>query len=280
MFRRHALLVVVALLLGLMTARASADVTVLYAPPGPRAPLVASVVPRSEASGTLEPASSEPSERTPIPPAPSERSEPAPIATVREPAPSEPGTERPHAEAAPVGPAGVEPVATSARPPSGDRRVRMIRGDGEDREEVEIVLVDSEGQPDPAGLEALSILARPPGAARPSAEELASHRDDLGWVASSLRRLHPALLLRLEQIRRAYPGRTIELISGLRSDGAESSRHRSGRALDLRVAGVPSAELDALLRSMPETGVGLCPASDLVHLDIRAQSAHWIDLHP
>jgi len=151
---------------------------------------------------------------------------------------------------------------------------------GEDSEEVVIALVDAEGRPDPSGLQALSILARPSGTDRPSEEELTEHRDDLSWVASDLARLHPALLLRLEQIRRAFPGHAIELVSGLRSDGPESSRHRTGRALDLRVVGVPLAELDALLRTLPETGVGLCPASDLVHLDIRGDRAHWIDLHP
>lgn len=233
--------------------------TVLYAPPGPPPPLVASVVPRSEVSSVVEPAPAPPSEPH------------------SEPAPREIGSEPARTEIVPSEPASV--VASSPRP-SGDRRVRVIRRDADDREEVEITLLDAEGQPDPAGLEALSILARPAGTPRPSDDELASHRDDLGWVTSDLRRLHPALLLRLELIRRAYPGHIIEIVSGLRTDGAESSRHRSGRALDVRVVGVSSANLDTLVRALPETGVGLCPASDLVHIDIRAHSAHWIDLRP
>lgn len=270
MSRRCALLALLGLF-GLASPRARADVTVLYAPPGPPPPLVASVVPRSEvptpepprAAPRIEPVEPPPRVVSSVEPAPSTsapRSAPVP-----EPASADPPIERRE----------IEPAAR----PSASDRVRVVRL-GEEREEIVISLLDAEGRPDPAGLEALSILARPAGTARPSDEAVAAHRDDLGFVADDLRRLHPGLLLRLERIRRAFPGRTIELVSGQRTSGSEHSRHRSGRALDVRVTDVPAAELDALLRSLPETGVGLCPASDLVHLDVRGRSAHWVDLHP
>ncbi len=158
--------------------------------------------------------------------------------------------------------------------------MRIIRRDGDEREEIHVALVDADGRPDRDGLEALSILARPPGTRRPSDAELAAHRNDLARVSDDIRRLHPALLLRLEAVRRVHSGHAIEIVSGLRDDGAEHSRHRTARALDVRVDGVSLERLDALLRTLPETGVGVCPASDLIHVDIRARSAHWVDLHP
>jgi uncharacterized protein YcbK (DUF882 family) len=154
----------------------------------------------------------------------------------------------------------------------------MIRvGDGS-REEATLALLDDEGRPDAASLRELSLLARPRGADRPSEEDLRAHEDDLSWVATDLRRLHPGLLLRLAQLRARFPDRAIEIVSGFRPDARETSRHRIGSALDLRVVGVSVAELDAFLSTLPETGVGLYPTSEFVHLDVRPSSAHWVDV--
>jgi hypothetical protein len=156
--------------------------------------------------------------------------------------------------------------------------VRFIRvGDGS-REAIEVPLLDAAGRPLPEALSALSILARPRDAARPEPADVAAHAGDLEWVATGVRRLHPGLLVRLDVIARRFGARPIEIVSGYRPDARETSRHRTGSAIDLRLVGVSAEELDAFAATLPETGVGLYPASGFVHLDVRARRAHWLDL--
>lgn len=85
----------------------------------------------------------------------------------------------------------------------------------------------------------------------------------------------------LAEIARHYPGRTISVISGYRLAGGytnKESRHTQGRAIDLRVDGVPVRALRDYLRHFPNAGVGFYPNGDFVHLDVRDKSAYWIDL--
>ena len=52
------------------------------------------------------------------------------------------------------------------------------------------------------------------------------------------------------------------------SDGvAEHSLHMQGRAIDVRLAGFPTARLHELALGMQRGGVGFYPRSDFVHLD-------------
>lgn len=60
-----------------------------------------------------------------------------------------------------------------------------------------------------------------------------------------------------------------------RSSGvAEHSLHLEGRALDVRLPGVPTAHLRDLALGMNRGGVGYYAASDFVHLD-NGRIRHW-----
>jgi uncharacterized protein YcbK (DUF882 family) len=95
-------------------------------------------------------------------------------------------------------------------------------------------------------------------------------------------RMDPGLLdqLRSLQLSLAPGSGTIEVISGFRSaetnerlrrrgGGGVASRslHLEGRALDLRVPGVPLAALRDAALELRAGGVGFYPASDFVHID-------------
>ncbi len=95
-------------------------------------------------------------------------------------------------------------------------------------------------------------------------------------------RMDPGLLdqLRSLQLVLATGSGTFEVISGFRSaetnerlrrrgGGGVASRslHLEGRALDLRVPGVPLAVLRDAALELRAGGVGFYPASDFVHID-------------
>lgn len=168
-----------------------------------------------------------------------------------------------------------EPTPVAAHLPErpAPREVLFIRvGDGSG-EQARITLLDASGAPDPRALDRLSIIARPRGTSSP--REPSS--DDPDFVAPGIRRLHPALLLRLARLTDRFPDRGIEIVSGYRPDAREGSRHRHARALDLRVQGEATEDVRAFLEAQPETGVGFYPTSGFVHVDIRTRSIHWID---
>jgi len=79
-----------------------------------------------------------------------------------------------------------------------------------------------------------------------------------------------------------FPGRTFTVVSGYRDPSIIRSGHRSnhtrGRAIDLRIEGVPNRVLrDTIHLSFSGVGVGYYPNSSFVHIDIRPRSAQWID---
>ncbi|MEC7518883.1 MAG: DUF882 domain-containing protein [Myxococcota bacterium] len=158
----------------------------------------------------------------------------------------------------------------------------MVRLMGGERERITLPLLDASGSPSPEALRAVSILARPRQLEAPPTEaEMAAWRDsdgDPAFLAADVRLLHPELLVRLQRIGEAFPGRPIELISGYRPHSPSTSRHHHGRALDLRVRGVDRAQLRDLAVTFPETGVGWYPNSVFVHVDVRREPAYWVDL--
>lgn len=176
-------------------------------------------------------------------------------------------------EAAPeLEPASLAPTRERSCAP-----VEIVRvGDGSG-EHASLILVGCDGVPDAASLVELSLLARPHGEERPSDAVLAAHAADADWVAPRLRRLHSGLLSRLRAIADRFPGQPIEIVSGYRPSARDGSRHRFGRAIDLRVRGVEVATLDAFASTLEETGVGLYPTTDFIHVDVRTRTAHWID---
>lgn len=232
-------------------AAAQADVTVLYAPPAPASPLVAVTVAQPSADAS-SPTSTSTSTSTP-PSTSTSTSTPEPSTSPPEP----------------------DPAAATCEPPSP---VRFIRTTDGSRETRLLHLTDCHGAPDAEALLELSILARPRTADRPEARDLAAHASDPEYFASEVRRLDPGLLTRLQQIADRFPGHDIELTSGYRPDARETSRHRTGHALDLRVVGAPLDEVHALALGFDESGVGLYPTSEFLHVDVRPRVTRWVDL--
>ena len=154
--------------------------------------------------------------------------------------------------------------------------------------------LDCHDRPLKSAREALSELARPWGAMKPSARVPAAHLASLqgnhprwqalhqpgpGELAPGVRLLDEGLLVRLGAVARRFPGKPISLVSGYRPQ-SRGSLHQAARALDLRVVGVPNEELVAFCRTLPDTGCGYYPHSSFVHVDVRNPGTGpvtWID---
>lgn len=94
--------------------------------------------------------------------------------------------------------------------------------------------------------------------------------------------IHWRLASILLSISAHWPGKTIIVHSGYRdpsvSEHAKRSNHTRGRAIDIRVPGVPNRRLFSLLRrSFQQVGLGYYPNSAFVHLDVRDTDAVWVD---
>lgn len=246
-------------------AAAQADVTVIYAEPAPMGTLVAVPVAQPTATTRDAPVSEVPSSvhatESPMPPSTTVSAIEAPrtagsggAAPARE--PSARGTERCEA------PSPVRFIRTT----DGSREARLLH------------LTDCHGEPDAEALLELSVLARPRTADRPTPRDLAAHTEDPELFASEVRRLDPGLLTRLQAIADHFPGHDIEITSGYRPDATETSRHRTGHALDLRVVGAPIEAVHALALAFDESGVGLYPTSEFLHVDVRPRVTRWVDL--
>ncbi len=126
---------------------------------------------------------------------------------------------------------------------------------------MRVRLVDRRGRARRAALRRLTPLMRERGSRR-------------------TRRPHRRLVWVLSRISDHFGGRPIYVISGFRSAGGytrETSRHTSGRAMDLRVRGVPITALRDYARTLDRVGVGFYPESRFVHVDVREQRAYWVD---
>ena len=127
--------------------------------------------------------------------------------------------------------------------------------------------------------EKLDLMLAPAPAERPGLLAMVNRflRDHYSGVQG---RMDPGLLDQLRNLQALLGGRTIEVISGYRSPetnerlrrrggGGVASRslHLEGRALDLRMPGVPLASLRDAALELRAGGVGFYPASDFVHID-------------
>ena len=145
-------------------------------------------------------------------------------------------------------------------------------------------LVECDGSPALASLEELSLLARPARTDRPEPGARAVYQREAPpervaeFVHPGIRRLDPGLLVRLQAVAARFPDATLEIVSGYRPTARSGSRHRVGRALDIRVVGVDRREVAEHARGFAETGVGYYPNSTFTHIDVRDTSHHWVDL--
>ncbi len=216
-----------------------------------------------------------------------------------------PNTQTPKAQAkAKV--AANNPAASKVRGPCYAKPVQLTRVRGTMEEPREVSLTFCNGKPNPAAVDAVSLLARPRDVDRPLQPEIKAYRArplmpkklrdtkvtvknaaavaraktkyrDPQFVTERVMRIDPGLLERLQKIANHYPGRVIEIISGYRPDARETSRHHHGRALDMRVSGVTRERLRDYARTFEKTGVGYYPNSYFVHMDVRDEKGFWID---
>ena len=91
-------------------------------------------------------------------------------------------------------------------------------------------------------------------------------------------RIHPRLIELIAKVSDTFGGRALRVVSGYRERSyAAASRHRTGRALDFSIPGVPNEAVRDYLRSFNDVGVGYYPNSTFVHLDVREGDTYWID---
>lgn len=90
------------------------------------------------------------------------------------------------------------------------------------------------------------------------------------------------LIQLVAQVSDHFGGRTIEIVSGFRpktpTQYTPHSNHNVGKAIDMRVAGVPNEVVRDHCRTYKNVGVGYYPNSLFVHFDVRAKSTFWVDL--
>lgn len=86
-------------------------------------------------------------------------------------------------------------------------------------------------------------------------------------------RMHAEVLAKLAEVADHYPGKTIEIVSGYRRTGfgVKNSKHFRGRAIDMRVRGIKTAELRDFLWQGGGEGMGLghYRSENFVHIDHR-----------
>jgi uncharacterized protein YcbK (DUF882 family) len=128
-------------------------------------------------------------------------------------------------------------------------------------EQFDIHLTDKRGRVSPTALKTFEKLMRSPaGMAHPVDARLVSL---LGIVSNH------------------FGSRKLEVVSGFRpftpTQFNPHSNHMHGKAIDFRVAGVPNEALRDFCRTLKNVGCGYYPNSIFVHMDVREQSAFWID---
>lgn len=185
-------------------------------------------------------------------------------------------------KAAPVkAKAQAESVAAPPKKPCTTPPVTIDRGG---LEAESLSLVDCKGRPLPEARVRLSVLARPFGVERPIAplETLiaAAESVDGDELAPGVRLLDEGIVTRVFLLAHRFRGKSVSLVSGYRP-ASKGSLHQSGRALDVRIAGVDDAAVAAFCKDLPDTGCGYYPNNAFIHLDVRAPgegTVYWIDV--
>jgi uncharacterized protein YcbK (DUF882 family) len=187
------------------------------------------------------------------------------------------------------------PSLASASSPSGHpgkvrRTARALDSHPCSKPAVEVVagsesstfpLERCDGEPIPASIDKLSILARSAGAAKP--KEPLTGKPHGAEVAPGIRRLDARLAERLEVVaahfrKEGEPTRIVLVAPKSRTAG---SYHASGRALDFRIEGADNDAVVAFCKTVQDTGCGYYPNGGFVHMDVRdAGAGHvaWIDV--
>jgi uncharacterized protein YcbK (DUF882 family) len=129
------------------------------------------------------------------------------------------------------------------------------------KETLRVRLFDKAGKSDPKARERLARFLR--------------DRD-----SDEVKRPNVRLLRVLAYLADHFNGRTIVVVSAYRSENngnADTSRHASGEAIDVRVEGIPNEVLRDYCLTLTKVGVGYYPRSSFVHVDIRSKAVYWVD---
>jgi uncharacterized protein YcbK (DUF882 family) len=141
---------------------------------------------------------------------------------------------------------------------------------------------DATGRP----MLALAALNRGESLAVPVAGENGGFAaGDLDGIAHLLRAMNgdehpidPRTLGIVYRIEMHFAAPEIRVVSGYRIPKPGSrSNHGRGRAMDIVVPGVADEEVARFARDLGFVGVGVYPASQFVHVDIRPRSYFWVD---
>lgn len=98
------------------------------------------------------------------------------------------------------------------------------------------------------------------------------------WRTGDEHDVDPRLIRLLTEVSDKFGGRPLKIVSGFRERSyARESKHKSGRACDFSIEGVPNEALHAYLSTLEGVGVGYYPNSTFVHLDVRPKTTHWVD---
>ena len=93
--------------------------------------------------------------------------------------------------------------------------------------------------------------------------------------------IEPRLVALLGVVSNHFGSRKIEVVSGFRpytpTQFTPHSNHNHGKAIDFRVVGVPNEAVRDFCRTLKNVGCGYYPNSTFVHMDVREQSAFWVD---
>lgn len=117
----------------------------------------------------------------------------------------------------------------------------------------------------------------PRGKVLPKAKE-SIERMLASWRTGSEHSIDPDLIKLMVRVSDTFGGRPIRVVSGYRERSfAVESKHKVGRAFDFSIPGIPNAVVRDYLRTLNRVGVGYYPNSTHVHMDVREESAYWVD---
>lgn len=92
-----------------------------------------------------------------------------------------------------------------------------------------------------------------------------------------VKRLNTRLVFLLQKIGDHFQGKSIEIISGYRSQSSgNESQHAFGRAMDIRIPGVSTKTVYQYCRKLPRAGCGYYPNDGFIHVDAREKKTFWV----
>ena len=100
------------------------------------------------------------------------------------------------------------------------------------------------------------------------------------WRTDRVRPIHARTVEIVAAVAEHFHGAQIDVVSGYRARpyGAPHSRHFQGRAIDLRVEGVPARQVASWVwENFRGVGVGYYPRQGFVHIDTREDDVRWTD---